>query len=231
MPALAELEGCVSCPGCRCRIPGRAGRSAAHLCRPAHRVDPCPAADGTPGRRADLPQAGGSGAFGRAQDQQRAGPGAARPQHGQAADHRRDRRRAARRRHCHRVCAVGAGVRRLHGQRRHGPPAAERPPHAAAGRGGARGRQRHAHAEGRGQRSDPRLGDQRRRHLLPARLGVGAAPVSDHGARLPVGDRRRGARTDPGRPGACPMRASRASAAARTPSACSTRSGTMRACA
>ena len=72
------------------------------------------------------------------------------------------------------------------------------------GAGGAPGRQRHAHAEGRGQRSDPRLGDQRRRHLLPARLGVGAAPLSDHGARLPVGDRRRGARADPGQAGRLP---------------------------
>ena len=138
--------GRVPCPERRRRIPGRVGRSAAHLCRPAHRADPCAAADRPPGRRADLPQAGGSGAFRRTQDQQCAGPGAARPEDGQAADHRRDRRGAARRRDCHRVRAAGAGVRRLHGQRGHGPPAAERPPHAAAGRGGACGRQRHAHA-------------------------------------------------------------------------------------
>ena len=50
-------------------------------------------------RRAHLPQARGSRAHRRAQDQQRARPGAARQADGQAARHRRDRRGAARRRH------------------------------------------------------------------------------------------------------------------------------------
>ena len=52
--------------------------------------------------------------------------------------------------------------------------ALERRAHAAAGRRGAPGRRRQPDAEGRDQRGDARLGDQRRRHLLPARLGARA---------------------------------------------------------
>ena len=90
---------------------------------------------------------------------------------------------------------------------------------------------RQPHAEGRDQRGDARLGHQRRRHVLPARIGARAASVSADGARVPVGDRPRGARADPraGRPAAA-MRSSRASAAAATPWASSTRSSTTRAC-
>ena len=62
----------------------------------------------------------------RAQDQQRARPGAARQADGQAADHRRDRRRPARRRHRDRVRAARPRVRRLHGHRGHAPPEAQR---------------------------------------------------------------------------------------------------------
>ena len=70
----------------------------------------------------------------RAQDQQRARPGAAGPAHGQAAHHRRDRRGPARRRHRDRVRAARPRVRRLHGRRGHAPPAAQRPAHGAARR-------------------------------------------------------------------------------------------------
>ncbi len=56
-------------------------------------------------RRANLSQARGSGAYRRAQDQQRAGPGPAGQAHGQAPHHRRDRRRPARRGHAT-VCAL-----------------------------------------------------------------------------------------------------------------------------
>ena len=41
------------------------------------------------------------------------------------------------------------------------------------------GDQRQPHAQGRDQRGDPRLGDQRRRHLLPDRLGGRPAPLPD----------------------------------------------------
>ena len=51
---------------------------------------------------------------------------------------------------------------------------------------------RHPDAEGRDQRGDAGLGDQRGHHPLRDRLGDGAAPVPDAGARLPAGHRRRG---------------------------------------
>ena len=66
---------------------------------------------------------------------------------------------------------------------------------------GAEGRpgdERHAHAQGRDQRGDSRLGHERRGHALHHRLGRRAGAVSAHGARLPVGDRPRGARADAG---------------------------------
>jgi tryptophan synthase beta chain len=61
---------------------------------------------------------------------------------------------------------------------------------------------------------------------------AGPAPLSGHGARLPV-DHRQGnprARCSSGK-GACPIRSSPASAAARTPWACSIPSSTTRRCA
>ena len=68
---------------------------------------------------------------------------------------------------------------------------------------------------------------ERRDHLLPDRHGRRPASLSGDGARLPVGHRQRGARADHGRPkAACPMRWSRRSAAARTPSASSIPSST-----
>ena len=85
------------------------------------------------------------------------------------------------------------------------------------------------HAEGRHERGAARLGHQRARHLLHHRHGRGPASLSGHGARLPVGDRQRGARADAGGArAACPTRWSPASAAAPTPSACSTPSSTTR---
>ena len=70
------------------------------------------------------------------------------------------------------ACALArARVPRLHGLGRHGPAGAERRPHAAAGRRSVPCRLREPHAEGRHQRSDARLGDQRHGHVLPARIG------------------------------------------------------------
>ena len=70
---------------------------------------------------------------------------------------------------------------------------------------------------------------QRRRHLLPARLGARAASLSADGPRVPVGDRPRGAASrSSSRLAGCPTRSSPASAAAATPSASSTRSSTTR---
>ena len=55
------------------------------------------------------------------------------------------------------------------------------------------GDHRLAHAQGRDQRGAARLGDQRRRHPLPARHGGRPAPVPGDGARLRARHRRRGA--------------------------------------
>ena len=93
------------------------------------------------------------------------------------------------------VCALARPrVRRLHGHRRHGAPGAERRPDAPARRDGSRRVGRQPHAEGRHQRSDARLGDERHRQLLPAWLGARAASVSADGPRVSIGDRPRGAR-------------------------------------
>jgi hypothetical protein len=156
------------------------------------------------GHRPPLPEARGPLPHRRAQDQQRAGPGPAGAQDGQEADHRRDRRRPARRRHGDRGGAPGAGVRRLHGPGGHGPAAAQRDPDEdARGRGGA-GRFRHRDAEGRAQRGDPRLGHQRADDPLRDRHGRGPGALPGDRRRAPVRDRARGARADAGRGGAPP---------------------------
>ena len=91
------------------------------------------------------------------------------------------------------------------------------------GRRGRPGHERHAHAQGRDERGDSRLGDERQRHALHHRLGRRAGAVSAHGARLPGGHRRaRRARRCSSAPGGCRRRSSRASAAARTRWASST---------
>ena len=58
------------------------------------------------------------------------------------------------------------------------------------GRRGGAGRERLAHAEGRAERGDARLGDERREHVLHHRHGRRPASVSDDGARLPSRHRR-----------------------------------------
>ena len=80
----------------------------------------------------------------------------------------------ARRRHGDRVRAVRLRMHRLHGRGGHAPPAAQRLPHATAGRESGAGTQRQPHAERRHQRSHARLGHQRRRHALSAGLGARA---------------------------------------------------------
>ena len=179
---------------------------------------------------ARLPEARGPVPHRRAQDQQRARPGAAGEAHGQAARRRRDGRGPARRRHRHRLRAARPRVRRLHG---HARTCARQAPNVLRMRLlGAEVRARRlgrAHAEGRDQRGHARLGHERAHDALPARLGAGRAPVSDDGARLPGRDRRRGARADPGaRRARCRTCWWPASAAARTRSGSSTPSWTTR---
>ena len=126
---------------------------------------------------------------------------------GQDADHRRDRRRPARRRHRHGLRPLRPALRRLHGRGGRGAAGAQRAAHEPAGRGGAAGDQRLGDPEGRHERGAARLGHQRRRHLLPDRLGGRPAPLSGDGARLPAGDRRGGARAGAGGRGPAARRA------------------------
>ena len=150
------------------------------------------------GRRAHLAQARRPAAHRRAQDQQLPGAGAAGAAHGQAPHHRRDRRGPARRGHRHGLRAARLRVRGLHGRGGHAPAAPQRLPHAPAGRESGRRDDRQPHPEGRHQRSHARLGDQRRRHLLPAGLGAGLASLPHDGARFSQGDRRGSAPPDSG---------------------------------
>ena len=100
------------------------------------------AADERGRRGADLSQARGPEPHRRSQDQQLHRPGAADAAHGQAADHRRDRCRPARRRHGHRGRPVRLPVPGLHGRGRRSPAAAERLQDAGPGQRGGVGRQR-----------------------------------------------------------------------------------------
>ena len=106
------------------------------------------------------------------------------------------------------ACALlGLDVRHLHGRGRHRAPGAQRRADAAARRRGGVGGVRFQDTQGRDQRGVPRLGHQRRQHLLLLRHRRRAASVPDDGARLPAGHRHGDARTDPGsRRAGCPTR-------------------------
>ena len=113
-------------------------------------------------RRQDLLQARGAEPHRRPQGEQRARPDPARPPHGQEADHRRDRRRPARRRHRHPLRALRPRLHRLHGRRRRRAAEAERLPHEDARRRGGAGAVGHQDPQGRHERGAARLGHQRR---------------------------------------------------------------------
>lgn len=181
-------------PGLR----GRAQRPDGQLHRPAQRPHRGAAVRRARRGRPDLPQARGPQPHRLAQDQQRAGPGAAHQAHGQDPRHRRDRSRPARRRHRHRLRALRPRVHRLHGRDRHPAPGPERGPDADAGRRGHRREVRLPDPQGRHQRGVPRLGRQCGPHPLPLRHGRRSAPLPGHGPRLPPGHRRRGPPPDPG---------------------------------
>ena len=197
MPLILELERAYEEAKERSGVSGGARRLARRLRRPPDAALPGRAPERAARRRAHLLQARRAHPHRRPQDQQHHRPDPARPAHGQAPDHRRDRRRAARRRDRDGGRAPRPGVRGLHGRARHRAAEAERLPHAAAGRRGARRDVRLRDAQGRHERGAPRLGRQRREHLLHHRQRRRPAPLSRHGARLPVGDRQRGARPDP----------------------------------
>ena len=177
----------------RRRLSGGARAPARRLCRPPHAALPRRPPERAL-RRHRLPQARGPLPHRRPQDQQRARPDAPRGAHGQAPRDRRDRRRPARCRHRHRLRPAGSRVRGVHGCRRHPPPGAERGAHGPARGDRDPRRERLAHAQGRHERGAARLGDQRARHLLRHRFGGRTGALPGHGARLPAGDRGRGAR-------------------------------------
>ena len=79
------------------------------------------------------------------------------PAHGQAAHHRRDRGRPARRRHRHRRGPVRPAVPGLHGRGGRPPAEAQRLQDAGAGHRGRPGRERQPDAARRHQRGDARL--------------------------------------------------------------------------
>ena len=173
-------------------------RSAARLRRQADAAVRSEALERVARRRAHLPEARGPRAHRRAQDQQRARAGAAGAPDGQAPDHRRDRGRAARRGDGDRLRAARA--RRATSTWAPTTWSASRSTSSGCGCSAPTVRKvdgRIADAQGRDQRSDARLGHQRRGQLLPARLGARPASLSAHGARVPVGHRARGARAVP----------------------------------
>ena len=171
---------------------------SARVRRPSDAIVLCREAYRALRQGAHLPQARGSSAYGRTQDQQCARAGAARKAHGQEAHRRRDGRRAARRRLGDGRGALRHGVPCFHGGGGRQAPAPQRLPHGTSGREGHSRRERHGHAQGRDERGDPLLGDEYHGHLLHHRLGGRAAPVPEHGARLPEDDRRGDPRTGQG---------------------------------
>ncbi len=204
VPACEELEAAFREAWADPAFRAELDAFAARLRRPPSILTECHNL-GARARRPPAAQARGPQPHRLAQDQQRARPGAAGQADGQDPARRRDRCRPARRRHRDRSGADGHGVQGLHGCGRRRAPGAQRVPDAAARRRGRGGAQRQPHAQGRRQRGDARLGRDRRRHPLLPRLGDGPAPVSVDGARVPPGDRRRGAaRSAPTLLGECP---------------------------
>jgi hypothetical protein len=145
----------------RPRIPAPAPAPSLRVRGPADAALFCRAPDAALRGRPDLFQARGPAAHGGPQDQQCDRPGAPRAQDGKEADHRRDGRRPARRRHGLGVRQVRPRMRRLHGRRGHGAAGAQRVPDAPHGGRGPQRRGGPEDAEGGHQRGDARLGDER----------------------------------------------------------------------
>ena len=128
--------------------------------------------------RTRLPEARGPQPHRLAQAQQRPRAGSAGEADGQAPDHRRDRRRPARRRHGDCLRPDGHGMRHLHGRedtRRQRPNVQRMQLLGATCRARRRGRE---DAQGGHLGGDPRLGHERREHPLRDRLGrSGPRPI------------------------------------------------------
>src|SRR5205085_1847163 len=115
---------------------------------------------------------------------------------GQAAGHRRNRRRSARGGRRHRVCEVWSSMRGLHGRRGHGPSGDERLQDALAGGNRSPGPERQPDIERCDERGDPGLGHQRPGDALRDRLGGRPPSVSSDGSRVSIRDRPRGKGAD-----------------------------------
>ena len=205
MPALLELEHDLRRGPQRSDVLGRAARAELHFAgrpTPIYRADRLAAELGTAARvylkREDLAQTGAH------KINNVLGQGLLAAPAGQAAPDRRDGRRPARRRDGHSCGPARAAVRRVHGRARHRAPEAERAAHGNAGRRGSPCRVGLGDAQGRDQRGDARLGDERRDDLLRARLGDGAASLSDDRARHAARHRRRGGGADQSTEGRLP---------------------------
>ncbi len=128
--------------------------------------------------RADIPQARRPESHRRAQDQQHRRAGVVGEAHRQATHHRGDRRRSARRGHGNGRGSARSRVPGLYGFGRHQTAESQRLPDEAVRRGGGAGHVGFAHAQGRDERSDARLGDQCGRHPLHHRYRRRSASVS-----------------------------------------------------
>jgi hypothetical protein len=112
---------------------------------------------------------------------------------GKRADHRRDRRRPARRRDRDRVRAARPRVRRLHGHRGHAPPAART---CSGWSCSARASSRSTparDAQGGGLGGDPRLGDERRdtHYMIGSCVGPAPYPAIVRDLQRVIGDEAR----------------------------------------
>ena len=159
--ALDQLEGRIRALPAGPAIPRRVRIRTQTLRRTSQPGLPCATLVGAFRRRAGLSQARGPQSHRRAQDQQHRRPGAACQAHGQTARDRRDRRRPARRGGRDGRRALRHGMRGLHGLGGHQAPGAERLSHEIARRERGAGRIGLEDAQGRAQRGDARLGDQR----------------------------------------------------------------------
>jgi hypothetical protein len=116
--------------------PGTERVSAQKLCRSAHALVFCQKFVGTVGRAANLFETGRFVPHGRPQSKQHLGPMSAGETVGKKEGDRRNRRRPARGGDGHGLRVVGAGLRSLHGRRRHATPSAQCVSHAEHGRSG-----------------------------------------------------------------------------------------------
>src|SRR2546422_561638 len=131
------------------------------------------------------------------QDQQHSRTSPPRRTNGKEENHRGNRGWAARRCNGHGMRRSRTTIRDIHGPRRYGKAEAQRLPDENAGCRSPPGRLGLKNPQRRNQRVPQGLGNQRREHLLPARLRRGTPPIPDHSPRLPEHHRKGGPTPDP----------------------------------